>query len=126
MGVKVVNNIKLWEQLQAKDMDLAVERMADDVKRLSEVHVPVLNRELKQTAEKSKESTAHYRVWYDRYGDLGYAAYQERGMRADGTHVIRRHTRPSATTHFLENAGNKVKSKAISYLKAAVKDRKLS
>lgn len=33
-----------------------------------------------------------------------YAAYQERGMRADGTHVVQHYTTPGTGPHFAENS----------------------
>lgn len=40
--------------------------------------------------------------------DVPYAQYQERGMRADGTHVVKHYTTPGTGKKFAENAVKKV------------------
>lgn len=40
--------------------------------------------------------------------DVPYAQYQERGMRWDGTHVVKHYTEPGTGAHFAENAVKKV------------------
>ena len=44
---------------------------------------------------------------------IDYAAYQERGMRADGTHVVRNYTSAGTGAHFLETAGDSVAKDGI-------------
>ena len=54
------------------------------------------------------------------YGSMAvpYAAYQERGMRADGSHKVRNYTTPGTHAHFLEESGDAIVKKGIgAYLK---------
>ena len=44
-----------------------------------------------------------------RYGDgIKYAMYQERGMRADGSHIVRNYTTPGTGAHYLERTSKNV------------------
>lgn len=48
------------------------------------------------------------------YGDnIAYAAYQERGMRADGSHKVRNYTTPGTGAHYLKNAGDTITKRGI-------------
>lgn len=53
------------------------------------------------------------------YGDrIAYAAYQERGMRADGSHKVRNYTTPGTGAHYLQNAGDTITKRGLGeYLK---------
>lgn len=42
---------------------------------------------------------------------MPYAAYQERGMRADGTHVIKNYTTPGTGPHFAQQSVSEIKSR---------------
>lgn len=118
MTVKIVDDTTLFSEKLTDRVDMTVKIMAQDIKRVSMSHAPVLDGELKQTAEIEKVRDGRYKIWYDRYGDLEYAAYQERGSRYDGSRKITRHTRAAATIHFLENAGDRIANSAATYLKA--------
>lgn len=50
--------------------------------------------------------------------NVPYAQYQERGMRADGTRVVRNYTTPGTHAHFVEESVNKVVKRIPNYLKA--------
>lgn len=50
--------------------------------------------------------------------NVPYAQYQERGMRADGTRVVRNYTTPGTHAHFVEESVNKVVKRIPTYLKA--------
>lgn len=50
--------------------------------------------------------------------NVPYAQYQERGMRADGSHVVRNYTTPGTHAHFAEESVKKVVEKIPQYLKA--------
>lgn len=48
------------------------------------------------------------------YGDnIAYAAYQERGMRADGSHVVRQYTTPGTGAHYLRDAGDRITKRGL-------------
>ena len=46
-------------------------------------------------------------------GRVPYAAYQERGMRKDGSHKVRHYTTPGTGAHYLEEAAEKIVQKGI-------------
>lgn len=49
----------------------------------------------------------------------GYAAYQERGKRADGTRVVKNYTTPGTGPHFAENAAKELPSRTVIIAKRA-------
>lgn len=49
--------------------------------------------------------------------NVPYAQYQERGMRADKTHVVKRYSTPGTHAHFVEESINKVTPRIADYLR---------
>lgn len=96
-------------------VDNALARMARDIKQIAQSTVPYRDGDLFNSARDEKLSTLQYQVIFDKE----YAAYQERGMRKDGSHVIRKYTTPSTGAGFLDKAGTKVTRDGIEYLKQA-------
>lgn len=119
--IRVINHLpEFQEQLEAR-ANMVLKQMAEDAKRYSQMKVPKKTGELRSTAEVEQVSPTHYRIWYDRYGDLGYAAYQEFGVRADGSHRVKNHTKASSMTHYLRFSGERIGKSATKYFRAAFK-----
>lgn len=49
--------------------------------------------------------------------NVPYAQYQEKGMRADGTHIVRNYTTPGTHAHFVEESLNKVAQRIPQYIR---------
>ena len=49
--------------------------------------------------------------------NVPYAQYQERGMRADGSYVVKHYTTPGTHAHFVEESVEKVVQKIPTYLR---------
>lgn len=99
--------------------DAAIERMAKDMVNYSKAWVPRKTGELQDTAEVAKEGIMDYNVWYDRYGDLGYAAVQEHG--GEGWN----YTTPGTGEQYLKRAGDKIEANALNYLRQAAQQVKV-
>ena len=49
--------------------------------------------------------------------NVPYAQYQERGMRADGSHVVKNYTTPGTHAHFVEESVKQVVQRIPQYLR---------
>lgn len=96
-------------------MNFALDRMATDVKIKSIIRVPFKSGRLQKSIHKRKVSNRKHQVWVDEE----YAAYQEAGMRKDGTRVVRNYSTPGTGKDFLKRAGNQVSDNAIQYFRQA-------
>ena len=79
--------------------DRAMGEAAAEGARLSVLQAPHLHGHLRSSNRVERKGLMHFEVSYN----ASYAAYQERGMRKDGTHVIRKHTEPGTKTHYLRD-----------------------
>ena len=92
--------------------DVALGAMGVDILRLSKTQVPVSvgGGQLKSSGKIQKLDKFKYEISYNKE----YATYQHRGMRADGSRVVKKYTYPSSKKNFvkdpadiiLKNAGN--------------------
>lgn len=123
--IRVTNNMDKFTDEMEERLRLAFEQMAEDTKRYSQMKVPKKMGELRATAEVEHIGKFHYRVWYDRYNDLGYAAYQEAGVRFDDSHRVQNYTKASSGPHYLKNAGERIEKVAKKYIKVALARIKL-
>jgi hypothetical protein len=72
---------------------------------------------LRGLTRQEKVSESHYRVVLP----VAWASYQERGMRADGSHVVRKYTEPGTGKGFLQAAINTVGKNFTNLVKQAAK-----
>lgn len=94
---------------------MALERMSTDMMRYAKAWVPRKTGELQQTAEVEHAGLLDWVVWFDRYGDLGYAPAQE-----VGDHFVN-YTTKGTGSRYLKRAGEKVQTNALNYLRQAAK-----
>lgn len=99
----------------ARRNDVALGNMAEDIEMIAAFYGPVLNGRLIKSIKKKRLSSTHWQVRVD----LPYAAYQERGMRYDGTRVVKKYSTPGTGAHYLERAGRSVSSKVSQYFSRA-------
>lgn len=113
MGFKIVDKtIKFVESVEgANDRSLA--KMSSDIERLAKQTVPHDKGPLQTSGRHERMGKNWYRVIFNKE----YAEYQERGMRADGTHVVKHYSKPGKGPHYLENAGRKISAKINEYLR---------
>lgn len=96
-------------KMLAVNLDNAVGALANAILITSRALAPMSDIEghagtLRRSGRVEKLGLSKYQVVYGS-GIAPYAAYQERGMWPDGTHVIKNHTTPGTQTHYLLTAG---------------------
>lgn len=111
--VKLTDNSGVWFQHKQAKINGALESMGNSVVATAQITVPKLHNNLVKTGQVKKY---HNAVVISFGGNEGYGSYQERGMRADGTHVVKKYTTPNTGAHYLENAGKTVVKKGITWL----------
>lgn len=116
MIVKVEDKLPRFYKLTALSLDSALERMAKDVMRMASIRVPYKSGALQNAIKPRKIANMRHRVEVSK----PYALYQERGMRKDGSHVVRKYTTPNTGKAYLRSAGESVSKNVINYIKQAV------
>lgn len=110
--VTVKDNSATWLRTQLINLDNATRAMADATVKLSKVTAPLLKGPLRNSSRINRNAPLNYSAMYGG-GGVPYAAYQERGMRADGSRKVRHYTTPGTGKHFLKNAGDAVTRRGI-------------
>lgn len=103
----------LVEQQVENACSVAIRMMMEDIHTLANPVTPYKNNGLRTSVTKQMETPLKGVMRWN----VPYAQYQERGMRADGTHVVKRYTTPGTHAHFVEEAVNKVTPKIADYLR---------
>jgi hypothetical protein len=103
--VTIKDNSATWLRMQLVNLDVATRAMADATVKTSKVTAPLLNGPLRNSSRIERNGPLNYSAVYGG-GSVQYAAYQERGMRKDGSHKVRHYTTPGTGAHFLRNAGD--------------------
>lgn len=111
--VKLTDNSGAWFQHKQVKINKALEAMGNSVAATAQMTAPKLHNNLAKSGQVKKYPSA---VAISFGGSLGYGSYQERGMRADGTRVVKKYTTPNTGAHYLENAGKTVVKKGITWL----------
>ena len=119
--VIVKDNIQKFARGSAKVFDNAMKSMARDVKLLAKIYVPRKEGNLQDDIKDERKGQLKYRVLVD----SNYGGYQERGMRVDGSHVVKKYTTPNTGKAYLERAGTEITNNGLNYLKQAVNGFKL-
>lgn len=117
----VKDNLRKYTNTSINLLDGALDRMAKDIKQVAQSRVPFLSGDLFSSAYINSKKLAK-QIGFNKK----YAAYQERGMRADGTRVVRRYTTPNTGKHYLRKAVVQTKKNALNYLKQAATKAKYS
>lgn len=110
--VTIKDNSATWLKVQLINFDNATRAMAEATTTLANVTTPLRTGTLRSSRRARRNSPLNYSAMF---GDsrVAYAAYQERGMRADGSHKVRHYTTPGTGAHFLKNAGDTVAKQGI-------------
>lgn len=92
----------------------AIRMMMEDTHTLANPITPYKENALRTSVSKQMETPLKGVMRWN----VPYAQYQERGMRADGSHVVQNYTTPGTHAHFVEESVDKVVKKIPTYLKA--------
>lgn len=82
---------------------LANRMIIEDIHRESQYKTPFKDGDLREQVSKTTEGLSGIITW-----TVPYASYQERGMRADGSHVVKNYTTPGTGKDFAKNAVKEV------------------
>ena len=119
--IRIIDNSKKFSRKNKQVMDMAYGRMSKDIKQIAQVRVPLKEGDLHESGETEKKAPMKHKVWFGRKGDTGnYAAVQEKGKRR-GAAAFTNYTTPGTGKDFLKNAGKKVSSKSLAYIRQAAK-----
>ena len=114
--IKITDNSGRFVEASTNAVDRSLARMAIDIERLSKEQVPHDKGQLKASGHHKRVGLLKYRVMYNKE----YALYQHEGMRANGTHVIKRHSKPGKKTHYLVDPAMHIVKRKFDYLKQEV------
>lgn len=112
-----VSKRMFFEQTNASFIDMVLAHMAQDIDVALKIKagMPVKHGVMKSATRHFKSLGGGYRVEID----VGYAAYQERGRRADGTHIVKNYTTAGTSSGFFRRAIDMVVSKRDNYIQEA-------
>lgn len=116
-SVRVDNKMAVFVRANEAAMERALERMGNDIFVLSQFKVPFRDGDLKSSGEHVRMGRLHRRIRYGSNGAQGYASYQHRGMRADGSRIVRNYTTSGTNKKFLEDSGKIIAPKSGQYFK---------
>ena len=102
---------KQWLEVFKTNVDSALGAMADAIKAKADMTVPYKTGALRDSGRVEGRNLERT-VTYGGNG-IAYGAYQERGMRANGTHIVRNYTTSGTGAHYLENALTVVSKEGI-------------
>lgn len=104
MPVTIQHNEEYIRQLTIQRISLANRLIIEDIHRTSLHNTPMLSSQLRRNVTKTvvPETYTGTIIW-----KVPYASYQERGSRADGTHVVKNYTTPGTGKDFAKNAVKK-------------------
>jgi len=114
---KISSNISVskTEKDILRQVDAGLGMMANDIEMIAAFKVPVDTGKLARYIRKFRVSAKQWKVTVN----LPYAEYQERGMAADGSRVVKNYSRPGSGAHFLEDAVKIVSGRANQYFERA-------
>lgn len=105
-----------WLAVEAQNLTNAIEAMADAIMKNAKVKAPKLTGKLQYSSHINRLTPTSREIVFGGSG-IPYAMYQERGMRADGTHVVRHYTTPGTQAHYLQTSGDAITQQGIGVYK---------
>lgn len=117
MAVRTDNRIPQFKKAAGDKADLMLAKMRHDAYVLSQAKVPKKEGDLAASGKEERRKRHSHRVSYGESLRDPYAPYQERGMRKDGSHVVRNYTTGGTSKDFLKSAAMVVLSKSSQYAK---------
>ena len=99
MSIKITDSTAIIKSQTAQKASIFLRTMADELVTLSTPGTPRDKGNLRQDIIKQVLGLKGKVVW-----GKNYAAYQERGVRRDGSRRVRKYTTPGTGAHFAQNA----------------------
>lgn len=123
--VKIINNMKKFVKKDREAGDIAFERMAVDILRLSKVRVPHGDTGMLESSGRYRKlDTMKYVVEYGQEGpSKAYARFQEYG--GDGNRIVRNYTKSGSGKAFLRGPADEIIRNAMHYITSAKKGIRL-
>jgi len=118
---KVIDNSRRFMRVNARVLDAALGRMGRDIVQVTKIRIPFKSGDLQKEIEHKKVAKLVHKVIINKE----YAAYQEKGQRADGSRVVRKYTTPGTGKNALKDGGTTVTKDALNYLKQAASQVKI-
>jgi len=116
MSVSYQDNTAVVKAMTQQKASLALKLATDDVLRISRPNTPKADTNfLRNNTKKQVLGLKGKITWSARY-----AQYQERGMRRDGTHVVRNYTTGGTGKHFALNAMKQVTKNRMKYFRKVI------
>ena len=117
MPVTIQHNEEYIRQLTTQRISLANRLIIEDIHRTSLHNTPMLSSQLRRNVTKTvvPETYTGTIIW-----KVPYASYQERGSRADGSHVVKNYTTPGTGKDFAKNAVKKTLSDVSKFYKKMI------
>lgn len=113
MSFDVNLRFPMVEQQAKNACQIAIRMMMEDIHNYSTQITPYKEGALRTSVTKQMpQPLVGIMTW-----NVPYAQYQERGMRADGTHIVRNYTTPGTHAHFVEESLDKVVQRIPQYLR---------
>ena len=112
MSIKIDDKLPIFTGKVKIYADNAVKELAKDIFSVAKSNAPYQKGRLRNESKPiDKKGEAHYWVQFRAI----YARYQEFG--GDGRRVVRKYTTPGTGKGYLQNAGNRQTSRALSVIK---------
>ena len=126
VGMKFTDNSKKITAQVDEANNMALAHMAIDIEIFAKTHVPVSNTKasgnrrgggghLQSSITHRKLKSLHYEVTANKE----YAEYQERGMRRDGTHRVKKYSTAGTGKGYFKRGIEMVKGRSVNYFKEA-------
>ena len=103
---------RAWLAVESQNLTNAIEAMAGAIMKVAKAKAPKLHNPLRDSSHINRVSPTSREIVFGGSG-VNYAMYQERGMRADGTHVVRHYTTAGTQAHYLEETGDLISKQGI-------------
>lgn len=104
MSVEYINKALEVQNTVDNNKGVTLRLMLEGIHRNANPITPLRDNGLRTSVLKTMEGTSKAIIeWRE-----PYASYQERGMRADGTHIVRNYTTPGTHAHYAEESVKKV------------------
>ncbi len=113
---KIINNLKKFTKKDAEASDVAFERMAVDILRLSKIKVPHGKTGfLESSGRYRRTGMSKYVVEYGQEGPAkAYARFQEFG--GDGNRVVRNYSKAGSGKAYLRESADQIINNALNYI----------
>lgn len=102
---------KAWVEVFKKNVESALGAMGESIRGRATLTVPRKNHYLAESGRVVGQGLEREVIFGS--SSVPYAAYQERGMRADGSHIVRHYTTPGTGKDYLKNAFDSVIKEGI-------------